>query len=645
MTTLRAVGLGHGYSAPDGSRIEVLRDVTLEIEAGSLTLISGRSGAGKSTLLHLLGGLESPDEGHIQCEGVGTIGFVFQQFHLISHRTAWENLLLPFEQSGAGRVDTAQLRRLARRLGVEARLSHLPRDLSGGERQRVAIVRALARRPRLVLADEPTGALDDANADEVAGLLAELAREEGVAIVVASHDVPRYEVVVDHHWILEHGRLSAGSLPKQKPPRSPTETVANSTFTTDTPSYRGGWFRAVVAEAMSHRLRSALVVAAVAISLASLTALIGSGEATRELVQHRTEALVGRAGTVTFEVSARRDGAGLGPYLFADDHAALRRAARSAGAIAYSPIVTLQPSTVQLVRTGGVSVPTAFFGVGEDIFDIRRLELTAGRRLTGQDIAQARPVAIVNEETAARLGLQAKTLVGQRVHSARHTERELIVVGVVDSGLIDEPIGFVPWTTVEKSGAFGSSANTAVSVVASQSDSSAGAVGAAMLAAFEGRGDGRTLRLRAAEVDEASLERVVAAVQLFLGFAAGVGLLVGALGLANVLFLSVNERTREIGIRRAFGASARDIQRLFLAEAALLALAGGVTGLWTAGVLLRTASGVADVLLRSEGFHAGFPMRAAWLGLVGIVIVGLAAGWAPARRAARLPVVKALRGE
>jgi ABC-type lipoprotein export system ATPase subunit len=192
-------------SGSDASRLQVLRGINLEARAGESVAIVGPSGSGKSTLLNLMGALDQPTDGRVFFEGEALsslpperlaairntrIGFVFQAHHLLPQCTALENVLVPtLARGGAAARGKAVERalRLMERVGLSARLNHFPGQLSGGERQRVAVVRALIHEPVLLLADEPTGALDRKSAEDLSRLLVELNREEGLALIVATH--------------------------------------------------------------------------------------------------------------------------------------------------------------------------------------------------------------------------------------------------------------------------------------------------------------------------------------------------------------------------------------------------------------------------------------------------------------------------
>ena len=215
-----AVAVRKVFRVSEAARVEVLQDATLQVLRGASVAITGPSGSGKSTLLNILGTLDRPDSGRVTLDGQDLlalgerqlaavrnrrIGFVFQLHHLLPQLSVLENVLVPTLVVGAPEAEE-RARRLLDRVGLSHRLDHRPAQLSGGECQRVAVVRALVNRPKLLLADEPTGSLDRSGAENLAELLVELNREEGTALVVVTHSVPlarRMDRVLD----LRDGRL------------------------------------------------------------------------------------------------------------------------------------------------------------------------------------------------------------------------------------------------------------------------------------------------------------------------------------------------------------------------------------------------------------------------------------------------------
>jgi lipoprotein-releasing system ATP-binding protein len=222
MTALHADAITKSYPAPGNQRLEVLRGVSLELQAGENVAILGPSGSGKSTLLAILGTLDQPTTGTLRIGEVDPfalseaklaefrnrhVGFVFQDHHLLPQCTVLENVLVPFVAQGAARlaeIDAA--RRLIERVGLAERQFHRPAQLSGGERQRVAIARALVRQPQLVLADEPTGNLDRTTAEEISRLLLELQQETRSMLVVVTHSIT-LAAGLERRLVLDAGQL------------------------------------------------------------------------------------------------------------------------------------------------------------------------------------------------------------------------------------------------------------------------------------------------------------------------------------------------------------------------------------------------------------------------------------------------------
>jgi lipoprotein-releasing system ATP-binding protein len=201
---LEARGLHKSYLGGDGGTIDVLRGVDLAVATGEFVAVTGESGSGKSTLLHLVGALDRPTGGSVSLDGADyaaldddrlaalrnrRIGFIFQFHHLLRDFTAEENVAMPLRIGGASPADArARARTLLEAVGLAARRSHLPTQLSGGEQQRAAVARALATAPSLLLADEPSGNLDERNAEQLHALFAVLAREFRTAVVVVTHN-------------------------------------------------------------------------------------------------------------------------------------------------------------------------------------------------------------------------------------------------------------------------------------------------------------------------------------------------------------------------------------------------------------------------------------------------------------------------
>lgn len=219
---LEALGLRKHFRSGDGSELKILQGVELRVESGEVVAITGASGVGKSTLLHLLGALDRPTGGEVRVAGRSleglqgaelaeirnrSLGFVFQFHHLLRDFSALENVAMPCRVGGASEEDARERASgLLRAVGLEGRMEHLPTQLSGGEQQRVAVARALANRPNVLLADEPSGNLDGPTSQELHDLLFRLRAEEGTAMVLVTHNL-ELASRCDRVLLLKNGRL------------------------------------------------------------------------------------------------------------------------------------------------------------------------------------------------------------------------------------------------------------------------------------------------------------------------------------------------------------------------------------------------------------------------------------------------------
>ena len=228
---LRLENVSRRYQEGEG-QLEVFRDLNMSLQAGEIVALVGPSGVGKSSLLHMAGLLEAPSGGEIYIDGAAVsrlpeqertrirrdmIGFVYQAHHLLPEFDALENVVLPQMIAGKNRTEAAQeAKRLLTSLGLGERLTHRPAQLSGGEQQRVAIARALANKPRILLADEPTGNLDPRTSGGVFDALLQITRAEGLAALIATHNV-QLAARMDRSLVLEQGRLVAEAEPAHQP--------------------------------------------------------------------------------------------------------------------------------------------------------------------------------------------------------------------------------------------------------------------------------------------------------------------------------------------------------------------------------------------------------------------------------------------
>ena len=639
-------GVGRAFAGEAGADARALADVSLTIEAGEFVCVAGPSGAGKSTLLHILGCLDRPTEGVYRFAGedVGGLdadalaglrrdafGFVFQAFNLLPERTARANALLPARYAGLSRrAARARADELLESLHVAHRADHRADALSGGERQRVAVARALMNDPQVLLADEPTGALDSAQGAEVLSALRGLAAR-GHAVVVASHDRAVAEAA-GRRVELRDGRVVSDS--------GPAAAVGGRKGEGPVSQGRGprpwaaAWMAASSAfGALRHRpVLAGLVLLGVALGAWAFVATLSLAAGAYD----ESTATIGRMGADEIKIGATPQ---FSPT--AQDYAAMRDLPN----IRHVEMSELRRLDM---RRGAEVVP------GVDVFGTEALQLpqfqfmeyavASGAHLAPADVAAGARVVVIGALLGRRLFPDGADAVGETVLVGG---QPFVVKGVLaphpiltrqrglDHGL---PQAYVPF------GALGSlfpkPDERIFGQVRVEDAARVWETAEAIRDLFirrRGPPAEQSLIMPQAMLVEPYRQLVRARVTLMGGLAT-VALLAGGFGVMAVMLASVSRRTREIGLRLAVGARQRDVLWQFLAEAAVLTASGGV-----AGTLLGFATGalVAKV--------AGTPVaHAAWFAPAAAgcaVAVGLVVGVLPARRAARVDPVVALASE
>jgi macrolide transport system ATP-binding/permease protein len=635
--------------------VRALAGCTLSISRGEFVAVMGPSGSGKSTFLHILGLLDRPDGGSYRLEGedVGGLsdnrlaylrnrrmGFVFQQFHLLPINTALENAELPLIYAGRSSCRSEALARI-REVGLAGRAGHLPNELSGGERQRVAIARSLVNDPAIIFADEPTGNLDSVSGEEIISLLESLNRR-GKTVIMVTHEerlagragriirMRDGEVVSDRR---REGMPAAPGAVWPEPP--PAEACAVS---------RSG--RAVLKDHLreslravfSHRLRSFLSMLGILIGVGAVIAMLALGAGAKEAIERDlarlgSNLLMVRPGSRTVR-GVRMEAGAVTRFTLQD--------AEAMGNLA--DIRRVSPSVSgrgQLVR-GNRNWNTRLQGVGVDYPDMRSAEPVEGRFFTEEELRRRERVAVLGATVVRELFGEAGP-VGAEIRINRQNFR---VVGVLPEkgshtwrDLDDEvliPITTAMYRVMGKD--YVDSID--VEVVAADRMEAAEAELRQLIIRRHRLGPDRedSFQIRnMAEIQE-TIQSTTRTMSMLLGSIAAISLLVGGIGIMNIMLVSVTERTREIGIRKAVGASRKDILVQFLIEAVVMTLSGGL-----AGVLL--GAGISWLLSSLAGWTVRVTPFSVILAGAFSVLVGLVFGLWPARQAARLSPIEALRYE
>ncbi|RLJ37900.1 macrolide transport system ATP-binding/permease protein [Acidovorax sp. 106] len=645
------------YGGGEQPEVEVLRGVSLRIHAGEFVAIVGASGSGKSTLMNLLGCLDRPSSGQYLFQGQDVaglgpdelawlrreaFGFVFQGYHLIRSESARENVEVPAVYAGLPRSERAErASALLTRLGLAGKQHLRPTQLSGGQQQRVSIARALMNGGRIILADEPTGALDTHSGAEVMALLHELA-DAGHTIVLITHD---REVAAQARRVIEirDGQIVADSgapapvLGFEAKLASGAQEISAGSYQNNSESARAGALWAELAEAARgawrgmriHRTRTALTLLGIVIGVASVIVMMAVGEGAKQRVVEQ----MGAMGTTIMYLGAThpREGGPMGEITAQD----LEALAQLPDIGAVMPVIG-DPTPV---RYANVERQLYVFAASEDMPRVHHWPVAQGRYYTAAEDRDMAPLVVLGHKASGQFFPDTPSPLGRHLLIGN---APFEVIGVMaergaDSGAESyDDMVFIPFQS-GRARVYRAQTQPDYTVVAAASVAQVQAAEQAMrslLLQRHGREDFAIGNPAAKLQAEAQTRN---AMTLMLGLIAAVSLVVGGIGVMNVMLMTVRERTREIGIRMATGARQGDILRQFLTEAVLVTLVGGASGV-AIGLVVGAALMVA-------GVPAIFSVTAMAGAFACAVATGLVFGYMPARRAAALDPVVALASE
>ncbi|HSC18319.1 MAG TPA: MacB family efflux pump subunit [Rhizomicrobium sp.] len=632
-----------------GSEVEVhaLRGVSLDIYPGEFVAIMGQSGSGKTTLMNLLGCLDKPTGGRytfaeqdvaalgrddlawLRREG---FGFVFQSYNLIGTATAAENVEIPAIYAGlspAARRERAAA--LLSSLGLEDRLAHRPSQLSGGQQQRVSIARALMNGGQVILADEPTGALDSKSGEEVMALLEQLAAR-GHMVILITHD---RKVAAHAHRIIEiHDGLivfDSGPDPTRiaaKPPAlQPDRRTRKWSFGSLQEATRMA-FRALRANVF----RTVLTLLGIIIGVASVVSMMAIGEGAKQAVIQQ----IGSMGTNLLVV--RPSFRNMRGY----NGAIATLVPEDADALAKLPNVgNVVPENIggATVRAGDIDYQTQIDATTPALATVRSWPVASGVFFSSQDQRSYAPVAVLGQTVVDNLFSEGGDPIG---HYVLINNVPFQVIGVVAAkgasamGNDQDDVVFVPLSTGMLR-IFGQRYLRSITLAVNDL-SAMEAVQDRASALLKSRHNGSEdffIRNMAEVLETATTAQNT--LTILLASVAAISLLVGGIGVMNIMLVSVTERTREIGIRMATGARTRDILQQFLTEATVVSALGGVLGV--AGGLGAAA------LIASLGTPVAYTLAPVAIAFTCAVATGLVFGFAPAMKAAHLDPVVALASE
>ncbi len=704
-------GVTREFPAGD-EKIAVLKDINLSIYAGEMVAIVGASGSGKSTLMNILGCLDRPTRGTYKVSGRATnrlnpdelaalrreyFGFIFQRYHLLPELTAVGNVEVPAVYAGKPRNSRRERAvSLLQRLGLGERLTHRPSQLSGGQQQRVSIARALINGGEVILADEPTGALDSQSGEEVMRILQELHRE-GHTIIIVTHDmqVAQHaeriielsdgEIISDTRRAPEspsqpdasavpaakkltpasdtqlpcatkphasapsrdtsaeavtHGpaaalqhRDDAGGARHNTPASKKSQKDANqSSLTAQWDRFQEAFHMALLAM-NAHRLRTFLTMLGIIIGIASVVSVVALGEGSSREILERISAM----GTNTIDI---RSGRGFGDERSGRIQTLVPADAYALAHEEYVDSVTPVVTTSASLRYGNVSANGNINGVGEQFFRVRGYEISDGIAFDADAVRRQSQDVVIDTNTRDTLFGPNVDPLGKVILLGNLPARVIGVTAPPPSafGASDTLNVWLPYTTVMYR-ILGQSHLRSITVrvadhvptdVAEQS----------LVELLTRRHGVQDFFVINSDSIRQTVQSTTATMTLLISAIAVISLVVGGIGVMNIMLVSVTERTREIGVRMAVGARQSDIMTQFLIEAVLVCLLGGALG-------ILAALGIGELIERlgSESFTMVYSTTSMVAAFASATLIGVVFGFLPARNAARLDPVEALARE
>ena len=632
------------YFGTGDNRVHILKNISLNVEKGDFVAIIGQSGSGKSTLMNIIGCLDTATSGSYKINNNETLelskdqlsdlrsqtfGFIFQRYNLLSSLTAAENVALPAIYAGMPQTQRlTRAKQLLEKLGLGDKWQNKPNQLSGGQQQRVSIARALMNGGEIILADEPTGALDSQSGENVMEILRQL-HSEGHTIIMVTHD---RDIAASANRVIE---IKDGEIIGD----SQKEAVQSAVKNTGKSKSRFGFskdqlieaFKMSVSAIVAHKMRSLLTMLGIIIGITSVVSVVALGNGSQQKILENIKGI----GTNTITIF---NGTGFGD----------RRAEQMQNLTVNDANALSNQSYVQSVTPNSTSSGTLIYGnqtfsstslkgVSEQSFDVEGLTLKLGNTFTPEDIRNNQSVALI-DESAKKSIFPHENPLGKIV---MFNKRPLRIIGVVS----DRQMGgassslniYAPYSTVMNK-ISGSKKIASITVKVSDSVNSAVAE----------KGITELLKMRHGKKDffimnsdtiKQTIESTTSTMKLLISSIAFISLIVGGIGVMNIMLVSVTERTKEIGVRMAIGARQSNILQQFLIEAVLICLIGGVTG-----ILLSGAIGLLFNTFMSD-FSMAFSTASIIAAVAFSTLIGVVFGYMPAKRAAQLDPITALARE
>lgn len=636
--------------------VEVLHGINLEVRRGEILAIIGPSGSGKSTLMNIIGCLDTPTSGSYKVKGQNTLnmlpddlaalrrdffGFIFQRYHLLSHLCARENVEVPAVYSGVNKKHRDQRAcELLESLGLGERVEYRPSQLSGGQQQRVSIARALMNGGQIILADEPTGALDTKSGQDVMRTLQEL-NARGHTIIIVTHD-PRIASCARRVVAIEDGQIKSDTINDavadpflvQDQGETDQSVKINDKWAHSIGSHIDRFKEAFIMAyraMLSNRMRTMLTMLGIIIGIMAVVSVVALARGASD----RIISNIASMGTNTITVYP---GAKMG-----DVHSGRVRSLtpRDLDALQGQPFVDSVTASVQtnaVIRRGSKETNASLYGMSYDLFRVYGLKLKTGRGITQDDIDRKAQVCVIDNNTVKDM-FATEDPIGKSIIIGNVPLRIVGVLAAQDNFILrgDRLTIFIPYTSVMTRIVNQSYFSSIILRI--QDGFSAPVAENAIRTLLKNRHGREDFFMQSSDTIMKNIEAATTTFTLMISAIAVISLVVGGIGVMNIMLVSVTERTKEIGIRMAVGARQSDIMAQFLIEAVMVCLLGGLCG-----VLLSYALGQL-IMNFSPNITLSYSLDSILAAVITSSAIGITFGFMPARSASRLNPIDALAHE
>ncbi len=631
------------YFGEGENRVHILKNISLSIEKGDFVAIIGQSGSGKSTLMNILGLLDTPTSGTYSIAGTETskmsadelaamrrkrFGFIFQRYNLLSSISARDNVALPSVYAGIDYAERSKRAdQLLDKLGLKGKEANKPSALSGGQQQRVSIARALMNGGEIIFADEPTGALDSGSGENVMEIIHQL-YNDGHTIIMVTHD-PNIAAQANRVIEIKDGEIISDT--------SKTTDIKQSQVQSIQEKHGLAFYKDQFAEAckmsiqaiIAHKMRSLLTMLGIIIGIAAVVSVVALGKGSQEKILSDINSM----GTNTISIYP---GKGFGDRTRGRIKTLTVADSQAISKLSYVESTTPSTSSSGTLTYQNTDLTASMYGAGEQYFDVRGLKLAQGRLFNEHDVKENAQVVVIDNNTVNKLFSQGVNPLGKTV---LFKKRPLTVIGILEKdknafGGSDSLNLYTPYTTLMNQ-ISGDKHISSISVkVKDNIDSQTAEKGVKeLLLARHGVED---FFMQNSDSIKQTIESTTGTMTMLISCIALISLVVGGIGVMNIMLVSVTERTKEIGVRMAIGARQSNILQQFLIEAILLCLIGGVSG-----VLI--SFGLAAIF---NHFVTDFAMSFSTASIVGAVVcstaIGVIFGYMPAKNASKLNPIDAL---